>query len=432
MNDLFKCKDCGASRAYITQYCPECGSTGPHTPARKKAAHARLPGRRVDAKTPWVEEDSTRKKASFKEHKKNEHMTRMEAADDRDMRSLFSEEASHKPANKKTSRYITAVVIILACGVLALNFGEIIKAGNQVSAWISPHPAAPQPAQASPDPLTPAVNVTTATGDGSQATNTGTQTGTIPPVKGISTPPEPVKDTTRPLLVEKPVAIPSDSSVTIAWKTDEKSTTQVKYGTDISYPFPSPENTKKDTDHSVYIDGLSPDTTYHFQIISTDSAGNTLMSGDYVFKTESRTDEAPYMGNKAPGFTLKNADGNNISLNQFRGKKLILNFWASWCTACKVELPHLQAIWDKYRNSSEITILTVVSSDSPRNAIVDYMNTAKLDFPVCFDVADATFNKYRLISIPRTYFIDEGGVIRRIQEGMFTGPGDIEFMLSSY
>ena len=230
----------------------------------------------------------------------------------------------------------------------------------------------------------------------------------------------------------KPESQPSDTVVTITWKTDEKTTSLVNYGTDTSYPFPSIEDSHKATSHSIFINGLTPDTTYHFQVISSDESGNTLISGDYTFRTESPTNAAPYPGSTAPNFTLRTLDGTEVSLNQFRGKKVILNFWASWCSPCKIELPHLQAIWDKYSNKGDVMFLTVAGSQSDEGVIRSYMKENGYNFMVCLDSGESTFNRYEIVSIPQTYFIDKGGIIRRLQHGMFTSPGEVEFMLNSY
>jgi peroxiredoxin len=157
-----------------------------------------------------------------------------------------------------------------------------------------------------------------------------------------------------------------------------------------------------------------------------------MTSGDYTFKTEPETGAAPYMGSKAPDFTLKNLQGETVSLSQFRGKKVILNFWASWCTPCKIELPHFQSLWARYNPGADFAILTVAGSQSEEAVIRDFITDGNYTFPVCLDPNDDAFNKYDLTSIPKTYFIDKDGVIRRIQQGMFTGPGEIEFMLNSY
>jgi len=442
LNDSFKCKDCGAPRKYISQFCPECYSTGPHIPIGSRTSRSRPVKRKVNPDTPrWddVEPDEktiinkrkdTRKKETksdfFKEHKVSNTTD-----DDKDMRSLWSTGPSTKPISGTTWRNISmTVAAVLALGIIALNFStiteQVVTAKNRVSSWITTH---------QPDTRATTTASTGPVENNSVASNNPTPIITQSPTvteNATAKLPEPAKDTTKPVMVGKPDIQPSDTSVTIAWKTDEKATSLIKYGTDTSYPFPSTEDLHKDTSHSININGLTPETTYHFQIISSDESGNTLNSGDYTFRTESTTDAAPDAGRTAPNFTLKTLDGTEVSLSQFRGKKVILNFWASWCTPCKEELPHLQAIWDKYKDSGEVMFLTVAGSQSDEDAIRSYVKDKDYNFTVCLDSDDSTFNRYEIVSIPKTYFIDKGGTIRRLQEGMFSSPAEVESMLNSY
>lgn len=238
-------------------------------------------------------------------------------------------------------------------------------------------------------------------------------------------------DTTAPQLVGEPSASVGDSNATISWKTNEKAKSQVKYSLGTGYDFPSGFTYEFSTTHSVFLSGLSPNTEYHYQVISRDASGNVMTEGDFIFKTELETGAAPYMGSKAPDFTLRNLQGEAVSLSQFRGKKVILNFWASWCTPCKIELPHFQTLWAN-NPGADFVILAVAGSQSEETIIKDFITDGNYTFPVCLDPGDEAFNKYELTSIPKTYFIDKDGIIRRIQQGMFTGQGEIEFMLNSY
>ncbi len=239
-------------------------------------------------------------------------------------------------------------------------------------------------------------------------------------------------DTTAPQLVGQPSISVDDSTATISWKTNEKAKSQVQYGLTTGYEFPSGYTNDFSNDHSVYLSGLSPNTTYHYQLTSRDASGNVMISDDFRFTTEPETGASPYMGSKAPNFTLKNLNGEDVSLSQYRGKKVILNFWASWCTPCKIELPHFQTLWNKYNPGADFVILTVAGSQSEEPVIRSFITNGGYTFTVCLDPGEEAFNKYDLTSIPKTFFIDKDGVIRRIQQGMFTGPGEIEFMLSSY
>ena len=60
-------------------------------------------------------------------------------------------------------------------------------------------------------------------------------------------------------------------------------------------------------------------------------------------------------------FVLKDQNGKQVSLTDYRGKVIFLNFWATWCPPCQRELPHIQELYEKYRNSDEVAVLTAVS-----------------------------------------------------------------------
>ena len=240
-------------------------------------------------------------------------------------------------------------------------------------------------------------------------------------------------DTIAPQLVGQSSASADDSSATISWKTTELAKSQVKYSLGTGYEFPSAFTNDFRSDHSIYLSGLSPNTTYHYQLVSRDASGNEMISTeDLSFKTEPETGAAPYIDNKAPNFTLKNLKGEDVSLNQLRGKKVMLNFWASWCTPCQREMPHFQSVWDKYGPDAGFTILTVAGSQSEEAVIRNFIASENYTFPVCLDPGEEAFNRYELTSIPKTYFIDKDGVIKRIQQGVFSSREEIEFMLNSY
>jgi len=97
-----------------------------------------------------------------------------------------------------------------------------------------------------------------------------------------------LKDTTPPIITEVSVSTVSDTKATIVWKTNELSTSQVIYGTTASYGSQTEEDTTLTYQHSVTLTGLTKKTTYHFKVVSKDSAGNSTSSADYTFTT---TDE---------------------------------------------------------------------------------------------------------------------------------------------
>lgn len=453
MNKNFRCRDCGAALIYITQYCTTCGSTGPHNHIGKKAARP---------SSDWTEHKSSGR-GSREARKKTDEWFDYEAAPvsrrklavrdntfadspyGSDIESALATKSRRFNISESTRRYLTYGALgLVAIIIISLSADTIVSAIQKLSAdlnLLATHQTSVKPSEGNgissssePD------NAATVNNGGENLSNQPSIAVTPSPEKPASNqqspviaPTAPIVDTVPPQLVGKPAVFTDESSATISWKTNEEARSQVQYGYTASYQFPSSETMQYSDTHSISINGLSSDTTYHYQIISIDAAGNKMTSADdYIFKTATHTDDAPYMGSRAPAFTLGTLDGRDISLNQFRGKKVILNFWASWCSPCKVEMPHLQAVWDKYKDTDDVMLLTVAGSQSDENVLRSYIDSNNFSIVVCLDSSESVFNRYELRSLPRTFFLDQNGIIRRIQQGMFTSPGEVEFMLNSY
>ncbi len=120
----------------------------------------------------------------------------------------------------------------------------------------------------------------------------------------------------------------------------------------------------------------------------------------------------------APEFVLTNHLGQVVRLEDFRGKPVVLNFWASWCGPCRGEFPGLHTVWS--RNKGQVEFLAVAISE-PRETSLKFMQDNKYTFTVLTDPANsgnteptrAVANRYGIEAIPTTYFIDAGGVVRR-------------------
>ena len=114
--------------------------------------------------------------------------------------------------------------------------------------------------------------------------------------------------------------------------------------------------------------------------------------------------------NTAPDFTVYDLDGNPVKLSDFRGKPVILNFWASWCGPCKAEMPDLESAYLEY--GEEVQFLTVNLTDGRSETVESasaYITQQGYTFPVYYDTALEAAYAYEVNSIPRTYFIDAQG-----------------------
>lgn len=142
---------------------------------------------------------------------------------------------------------------------------------------------------------------------------------------------------------------------------------------------------------------------------------NTLLSN--VTKT-GITDEGTGVGNgdTPPQFTLENLQEEQVSLNDFRGKKVILNFWATWCLPCRTEMPAFQS-FSEQRDDVVVLAVNMTHKDSV-NKITGFLADNDLTFPVVLDPKGQVSKAYSVINIPSTYFINEDGSIHDRVEGV--------------
>ncbi len=122
---------------------------------------------------------------------------------------------------------------------------------------------------------------------------------------------------------------------------------------------------------------------------------------------------------KAIDFTMEDKDGNSVSLYSKQGKPVIINFWASWCSPCKAELPDFQLAYEEYGNEVEFMMVNLTDGRSETvEGASGFINAQGYTFPVYFDVNQEGAMAYYVTSIPTTYFIDSEGNIIAYAQGM--------------
>ena len=135
------------------------------------------------------------------------------------------------------------------------------------------------------------------------------------------------------------------------------------------------------------------------------------------------------IGNPAPDFQLQGLEGQPVSLNDFRGNPVLLNFWASWCGPCRMEMPFLQELYEsKQWSGKKLVILTVNLGDSPAK-VAEFMQDNGLSLPVALDINQEVARRYNIRVIPMTFFVDAEGVIQNIVTGAFPNTSEIEKVL---
>ena len=134
------------------------------------------------------------------------------------------------------------------------------------------------------------------------------------------------------------------------------------------------------------------------------------------------------VGEPAPNFQLQNLDGQSISLNGFKGKPVLINFWATWCDPCVYEMPFLQEVYDEWLGKGLMLLAINVGEGS--STVKGFMQNHNLSLPVLLDTKQDVFRRYNIIGIPTTYFMDKDGIIQEKMIGAFPNKAEIEKRLS--
>ncbi len=126
--------------------------------------------------------------------------------------------------------------------------------------------------------------------------------------------------------------------------------------------------------------------------------------------------ESKITGQKVPDVNFTTLEGKNISLSELKGRKVILNFWATWCGPCRAEIPHFVKIAEKH-DQNELMIIGISRED--KNTLSDFAEDNSINYPlVSQSKLPEPFNN--ITSIPTTYFIEETGVITNVVTGSMT------------
>ena len=152
-----------------------------------------------------------------------------------------------------------------------------------------------------------------------------------------------------------------------------------------------------------------------------------LASGILVTGCSTPT-EVPEIGKLAPGFQLTDTDGQSVSLSGFKGEPVLLNFWATWCGPCRMEMPYIQEVYNR-RSEHGVVVLSINIGES-LTRVEEFMQDYNLSFPVLLDFEGNVAERYNVGGIPTTYFIDSEGIIRDMQIGAFRSVAEIEDILN--
>lgn len=124
----------------------------------------------------------------------------------------------------------------------------------------------------------------------------------------------------------------------------------------------------------------------------------------------------------APDFTMTDKDGNEVKFSSFAGRPIVLNFWASWCGPCQMEMPDFEEMYKTY--GEEVAFVMVNMTDGAQETVdsaTQFITEKGYTFPVYYDTKMEGAYFYSVYSLPMTYFIDREGYVVASSRGMISG-----------
>ena len=125
---------------------------------------------------------------------------------------------------------------------------------------------------------------------------------------------------------------------------------------------------------------------------------------------ERKYEEIASVGAPAPDFELRDSNGNLWKLSDLRGKVVFMNFWATWCTTCKAEMPYKESLYEKMQGKP-FQMLGVLFRDNPRN-LISYFERQKVSPPTIISPDGEVAKLYGITGVPETFIIDKEGIVR--------------------
>jgi peroxiredoxin len=126
---------------------------------------------------------------------------------------------------------------------------------------------------------------------------------------------------------------------------------------------------------------------------------------------------APRPGFQAPEFSLQTSTGEPAALSDLRGQAVLINFWASWCTPCRAEMPAIQEVYEAFRERGLVVLGINATDQDTLDEALGFTQAMGLTFPILLDVEGGATRLYEIRAFPTTFFIDRQGIIREVVVG---------------
>ncbi|WP_347862058.1 redoxin domain-containing protein [Salimicrobium sp. PL1-032A] len=153
------------------------------------------------------------------------------------------------------------------------------------------------------------------------------------------------------------------------------------------------------------------DLLYEPEDTAEEEAGDTVMTAEGPDGQEDATSFEK--GQEAPEFTLQTLGGEEVSLSDYRGTPVIINFWATWCPPCRAEMPDME---EMYQEEEELEILAVnmTETESTRNEVGQFVGEFGLSFLVLLDENSDVSGMYEVGPVPTSVFVDREGHVQSV------------------
>lgn len=136
----------------------------------------------------------------------------------------------------------------------------------------------------------------------------------------------------------------------------------------------------------------------------------------------------PRVGFLAPPFTLSDPQGRPVALESLQGKAVFLNFWASWCPPCRLEMPEIQRLASTLPPGTVLLTVNMTASESSPATALAYLKEHGYTFPVLMDARGEAGESYQVLSLPTSLFINRGGVVTARIAGPLTYGAMVDYL----
>ena len=146
-----------------------------------------------------------------------------------------------------------------------------------------------------------------------------------------------------------------------------------------------------------------------------------LLIGVTIYTTwmkEPSVAEGIKIGDKAPDFKLRTLEGDVVNLSDYDGKRVLVNFWATWCPPCIKETPDMVAYYKAHQKEGiEILSVNLTSTETGSAPVEAFVEKYEMPFKTVLDAMDEVSKVYQIAAVPTSYFIDADGIIHKKVEG---------------